>query len=152
RVIGGNLKSPSNIELKRLQALSHELGLKKVVEFLGAKEQTDLPAYYAASLAVIMPSDYESFGMVALEAMASGAPVIASQVGGLAFLVQDEKTGFLIPAREPAVLAQRITSLLLEPEKRQEMGAAAAELAHGYTWRVIADKLLSIFDSLVNPT
>src|SRR5262249_12373606 len=107
-VIGGNLKSSSDEELQRLQSLRDQLGLQNTVEFLGAKPQTELQIYYAASLAVIMPSDYESFGMVALEAMASGAPVIASQVGGLAFLVQDGKTGFLVPTRDSSVMANRI--------------------------------------------
>jgi D-inositol-3-phosphate glycosyltransferase len=60
-----------------------------VVIFLGKRSQDSLPYYYSAADVVIVPSHYESFGMVALEAMACGVPVVASQVGGLAFLIQD---------------------------------------------------------------
>ena len=68
--------------------------------FLGKRGQDTLPYYYSAAEVVVMPSHYESFGMVALEAMACGTPVIASQVGGLAFLVQDGVTGYTVPAED----------------------------------------------------
>ncbi len=70
-------------EMARLQALCKELGLEDLVVFLGKRAQETLPYYYSAAEIVIMPSHYESFGMVALEAMACGTPVVASQVGGL---------------------------------------------------------------------
>ncbi|MCA9916014.1 MAG: glycosyltransferase, partial [Anaerolineae bacterium] len=111
-IIGGDPQDTTDAELSRLKMLSEELHLNCIVSFLGAKDQALLPYYYSAAVAVIMPSDYESFGMVALEAMASGTPVIASQVGGLAFLVRDRQTGFLVPAREPQALAECITTLL----------------------------------------
>ena len=85
--------------MPRLQALRQELNIHDVVVFLGAKDQNVLPCYYAAAEMVVMPSHYESFGMVALEAMAMGRPVIASEVGGLAFLVQDGLTGYHVPSR-----------------------------------------------------
>ncbi len=151
-VIGGNLKKLGNGELKRLQQLRIDLGLQNMVKFLGAKNQDELHAYYAASLAIVMPSDYESFGMVALEAMASGTPVIASQIGGLAFLIQDGKTGFLIPARSPSIIAERISSLLMEPERRQQMGIAAAQLGKNYSWSKIAEQLMLIFEQLTKPS
>ena len=64
---------------------------------------------------MVVPSYYESFGMVALEAMACGTPVVASQVGGLAFLVQDGVTGFTVPVDEPEALADRLTELVKDP-------------------------------------
>jgi D-inositol-3-phosphate glycosyltransferase len=96
-----------------------------------------------------MPSDYESFGMVALEAMASGTPVIASEVGGLAFLVDDETTGYLVPAREPGQLAGRIQTLVRDDAVRQQMGDEAARRAGGYAWPTIADRLLTIFEDIL---
>jgi len=131
-----------------LRTLSESLNLRDIVDFLGAKDHKMLAYYYAAATAVIMPSDYESFGMVALEAMASGTPVIASEVGGLAYLVNDKKTGFLVPAREPAALAKGIVTLLTDPIKRAQLGQNAAELARQYAWSNIVDQLLPVFEDV----
>lgn len=147
-VVGGNPNDPADTELHRLRQRVEALGLTGAVEFHGAKDQTALPDYYAAAAAVLVPSDYESFGMVALEAMASGTPVIASEVGGLAFLVRDGETGYLVPARDPEALADRITWLLRDPDKLARMRTAAAELARRYTWSSIADQLQPIFEAL----
>jgi D-inositol-3-phosphate glycosyltransferase len=149
-VIGGDLNDRNDAELARLRALVSNLNLEQTVEFLGVKGQELLPCYYAMASAVIMPSDYESFGMVALEAMASGTPVIASEVGGLAFLVRDGETGFLIPVREPAVLADRIGRLLSNDQLQQMMRSAAVDVAHRYSWPLIADQLLAAFAALVD--
>lgn len=147
-IIGGDPSDQLDQEMVRLQKLVKKLELDDIVKFLGAKDQTQLPVYYAAASAVVMPSDYESFGMVALEAMASGTPVIASQVGGLAFLVRDGETGYLVPVRDPRLLAERIIWLLNDKSKSQQMGYSAAERAQGYAWEKIADRLLAIFESV----
>jgi D-inositol-3-phosphate glycosyltransferase len=150
-IIGGNPQDlANNQELARLIELAQALDLNSVVEFLGAKDQHLLPVYYAASTAVIMPSDYESFGMVALEAMASGTPVIATQVGGLAYLVRDHQTGYLVPVREPSALADRIRIVLTEPETQARLGQNAASLARQYSWKQIAEQLLMVFDEMLN--
>ncbi len=147
-IVGGDPNSIHDREMSRLQALSVELGIDQAVSFVGAKEQADLPIYYAAATAVIMPSDYESFGMVALEAMSSGTPVIASQVGGLQFLVRDKETGFHIPTRESISLAECIIELLAEPSRTADMGAAASRIAREYAWSRIAERLLEVFDEV----
>jgi D-inositol-3-phosphate glycosyltransferase len=144
-IVGGDPQSILDKEISRLQELSSKLGIDRLVSFVGAKEQAELPLYYAAATAVIMPSDYESFGMVALEAMSSGTPVIASQVGGLQFLVRDKETGFHIPAREPISLADCIIRLLTEPSKAEDMGIAASRIAQEYAWSRIAERLLHVF-------
>lgn len=148
-IIGGNPQNPAEIELTRLQELAQELHVEGIVNFLGAKDHTLLPLYYAAASIVIVPSDYESFGMVALEAMASGTPVIASEVGGLAFLVRDEETGILVPARDAAALADGIKTILTQPEKGKELGENAAALAQQYTWSGIAQQLIHVFDDVM---
>ena len=132
-------------EMQRLLILRDLLSLGDIVHFAGAQQQSDLPNYYRAAEALIMPSDYESFGMVALEAMASGTPVIASEVGGLAFLVEDGVTGYHVPVREPTVLAERIMQLLTQPEQHAQMRQAAVDLAQGYGWSIIVDQLLMSF-------
>ncbi len=148
-IIGGELDA-HDPEIARLRAMVDELGLGCVVSFLGAKDQAVLPMYYAAATAVIMPSDYESFGMVALEAMASGTPVIASDVGGLSYLVQEDETGFLVPTREPISLAQRIQTLLTDPQKREQMGQTASQSAQNYAWPTIAERIMSVFNELLS--
>jgi len=148
-VIGGNTdeETPES-EMVRLKALRDDLGLEERVTFLGAQDQDALPYFYAAAEALIMPSDYESFGMVALEAMACGTPVIASEIGGLAFLVQDGINGFHVPTREPAALAERIRIILSQPEVGQQISQTAHAMAQHYGWPLIADRLLGVFEDV----
>lgn len=138
-------------EMERLQTLQQAENVTDIVDFVGAKNQTELPTYYAAADVVVMPSHYESFGMVALEAMAMGTPVIASQVGGLAHLVQDRVTGFHIPPRSADALAQRIDDLRLNPSLRQRLGQQARAHALTYGWPQITGRLITIFDQLLEP-
>lgn len=146
-IVGGeaNTDGIEDAEMRRLVALREELGLQDFVTFLGAREQDTLQYYYAASEAVIMPSYYESFGMVALEAMACGTPVIASEVGGLAYLIQDGVTGFHVPDRDPAELAGKIHLLLENSDLRKEMSLAAFKHARQYSWPHIADQISGIY-------
>lgn len=150
-IIGGNPDDPAgdNDEMERLKSLRLQLDLDELVTFLGAKDQDTLNYYYASSEALVMPSDYESFGMVALEAMASGTPVIASEVGGLAFVVQDGVNGYHVPVREPAALAAKIRTLLEQPRIRQRLARNAILCAQDYAWPKIADRLLDIFGALI---
>ena len=150
-IVGGDPDSKTDQEMRRLQDLSVALGINQFVSFAGAKEQASLPRYYSAATAVIMPSDYESFGMVALEAMSCGTPVIASQVGGLQFLVRDQETGFHVPAREPVTLAEAIMDLVSDPEKRASMGLTASRIAQDYAWSRIADRLLEVLEAVACP-
>ncbi|PJF36904.1 MAG: glycosyltransferase family 1 protein [Candidatus Thermofonsia Clade 1 bacterium] len=152
-IIGGDPSAAQgeNTEMDRLKALRTALGLEEIVVFLGARDQAALREYYAAAEALIMPSDYESFGLVALEAMACGTPVIASAVGGLAFLVRDGVNGYHVPVRDPQALAEKICAVLSAPEQRAQLGANAAREAAEYAWPRIADRLLSVFSCLALP-
>jgi D-inositol-3-phosphate glycosyltransferase len=96
-----------------------------------------------------MPSLYESFGMVALEAMACGAPVVASDVGGLSFIVRDGETGYLVPERDPRALADCLGKLLRDPDLRARLGRRGIEVARDYAWRRIADRIESLYASLL---
>ena len=135
-------------ELARLEGLRAELGIEDLVTFQGAKDQDTLVYYYSAAEMVVMPSHYESFGMVALEAMACGTPVVASKVGGLAFSVQDGQTGFLVPERDAEALAARIKLLLSDGELRQKLGRHAAHWARRYGWPVIADQIVDLYQQV----
>ena len=151
-VIGGDPEEGAendNIELARIMALSEQYGLKEFVTFLGKRSQDSLPYYYSAADAVVVPSQYESFGLVALEAMACGKPVVASQIGGLAYLVQDGLTGFTVPVDDPAALADRLTALLRDQDLRERMGKQAGKVAQDYAWDKIANKLLPVYEDLL---
>lgn len=141
-IVGGEVGNP---ERKRLVALAEHLGVDGWIEFVGAKDHTQLPTYYSAAESLLMPSDYESFGMVALEAMAAGTPVIASNVGGLAYLVREGETGYLVPVRDSLALAERMRDILSDSARRDAMGQAAHVLAQNYDWAAIADRLMEVF-------
>ncbi len=151
-IIGGEPEaSPLDMsaEMTKLQQLCDDLGLDQSVVFLGKRRQDTLPYYYSAAEVVVMPSHYESFGMVALEAMACGTPVIASDVGGLGFLVQDGVTGFTVPNGEPDLLCDRLNLLLGDSDLRAKMGRSAAEYAQDYSWERIARRIMDIYEELL---
>jgi len=94
---------------------SQSPSIPQIVTFLGAQRQDQLPFFYSVAEVCVLPSRYESFGMVALEAMACCTPVIASKVGGLTSFIQDELTGFLVPEEDEMSLAEKILKLLHHP-------------------------------------
>jgi D-inositol-3-phosphate glycosyltransferase len=152
-IIGGDPNaSPEEMtaEMTRLQALCDELCMKHLVVFLGKRSQDTLPYYYSAAEVLVMPSHYESFGMVALEAMACGTPVIASQVGGLAFLVQDGLTGFHVPDGDHEALCQKLAQLLSDHDLRRQMGENAHRYAREYAWGTIAGRIVSVYQELLH--
>lgn len=142
-VVGGEAGNPERV---RLHALAEQLGVSGYVQFVGSRDHASLPAFYAAAEALIMPSDYESFGMVALEAMATGTPVIASAVGGLQYLIRDGETGFLVPVRDPEALAERIRQILTDPNLRDTLAQAAANRAVQYDWALVTDQVIDVFE------
>jgi D-inositol-3-phosphate glycosyltransferase len=150
-IVGGDIESnrADNPELRRVQALTRTLGIADRVDFLGSQPQAELPYFYAAADVTVMPSHYESFGMVALESMACGTPVIASRVGGLASLVRDGETGYLVPAEEPAELADRIRTLLADDDLCLRLGAQAADHARQYRWPRITAQVIDLYHTLI---
>jgi D-inositol-3-phosphate glycosyltransferase len=136
-------------EQARLRRLTDELGLGDRVEFLGSVPQERLAAYYAAADACLMPSYSESFGLVGLEAQACGTAVIASNVAGLASVVRDGVTGFLVDGHDPAAYAERMRRVLEEPGLSEELGRRGSRLAAAFSWEQTADRLLGRFAGLV---
>ncbi len=157
-IIGGDPDADPqdmNAEIARLRDLCSQLGIGNLVLFLGKRSQDTLPYYYSAAEVVVVPSHYESFGMVALEAMACGTPVVASQVGGLAFLVQDGRTGYVVPDDDPALLAERLAKLISQPELRQQLGRQANDYAQNYAWEKITARIAELYwqvlDTSIHP-
>lgn len=138
-----------NAEQRRLAALRAELGIAGAVRFVGAQPQQILPDYYAAADAVVVPSHYESFGMVALEALACGAPVVASNVGGLSSTIEDGRSGLLVPHDDPDALANRLALVLTDEQQRATLRAAARQRALSYGWSSIARKILRLYSETI---
>jgi D-inositol-3-phosphate glycosyltransferase len=148
-IIGGDPNPDSELEQKefeRLEKLRAELGVGDLITFAGAKDQDTLVYYYSAAEMVVMPSHYESFGMVALEAMACGTPVIGSDVGGLSFSIEDGFNGYLVPGQDPDALAHKIALLLRHPNLRDHLGEQAIRWAERYSWSYIVDEILDVYE------
>ncbi len=151
-IIGGDpavSRAEMTHEMARLQDLRNEYGIGDVVTFLGKRSQDTLAYYYSSADILVMPSHYESFGMVALEAMACGTPVVATEVGGLAYLIKDGLTGFLFPGDDPNALCDRLTALLTNPTARVQMGKRATEHAQQYRWHEVAGQLVRVYQSVL---
>ena len=147
-VVGGSFESG---ELPRLKSWAEHLGLSTSVMFTGAVEQRKLPLYYNAADVFALPSYYESFGLVALEAMACATPVVASRVGGLGTFVKDGLSGYLIPRRCPDPFAHRLDMLLANPVLREKMGMAGRATALEMNWSRTADRLVDVYRDLKRP-
>ncbi len=135
----------SGTQVGQLQNLVRQLGLNTQVRLLGAIPQEELSLYYAASDCTVVPSHYESFGLVAIEAMASGIPVVASNVGGLSLTVKDGETGFLVPPRDVSAFANRIYEVLANPQLASAMGNASAKESAYYSWEAVANRIEQIY-------
>jgi len=145
-IIGGE---SGDENLDRLKLLAKNLKISGRVSFLGQRDQKILPFYYSAAELVIVPSSYESFGLVALESMACGTPLVASKVGGLAVLISDGQTGFSVPPNQIKPLAIAISLLLQNRKLRQEMGRAARQTALKYTWPKIIPRIINCYRALI---
>ena len=132
-------------EKARLKQIADESGVHDQVDFVGSVAHHELPFFYAAADACLMPSYNESFGLVGLEAQACGCPVVGSGVSGIRSVVRDEVTGFIVEGRDPAAYADRIERLLDEPELARQMGRRGQLLAQRFSWSRTADRLVSLF-------
>ena len=150
-IVGGEKDADpqmENQEMQRLRKMVAQMKLQERVAFWGSQRQDLLPYFYSAAEALVLPSRYESFGMVAVEAMACGTPVIASRVGGLQYTIEDGRTGFLIPEGDWRLLAERICEVIENPPLREKLVAAAKEKVKQFSWPTITKKVLSLYESL----
>jgi D-inositol-3-phosphate glycosyltransferase len=136
-------------EARRLVALAGERGVASRVRLLGQLDQAELPALLRSADVVVCVPWYEPFGMVPLEAMACGVPVVASAVGGLVDSVVDGVTGLHVPARDPDQLAVAVAALLADPGRRAMLGRAGARrVRRRYGWDRIARSTLEVYGGL----
>ena len=136
-------------EAQHLEALAVSLGVEAAVEFLPARPQAQLPAYYQAADVCLVPSYTESFGLVALEAQACGAPVVASAVGGLRSIVRHGRTGYLVEPGASEALAERAWRILSDPPLARSMGGLAECSSGDYSWDRSADALIELYAAVL---
>lgn len=127
-------------EVARLRGLAGELGVAERVRFVGALERHEVPPLLRSADVVVTTPWYEPFGIVPLEAMACGTPVVAAAVGGMIDTVVDGVTGRLVPPRDPAAVAAAVRDLLADPERRAAYGRAGVDRVRArYAWSRVAD-------------
>jgi D-inositol-3-phosphate glycosyltransferase len=149
--VGGNLDDDGNPTGPLLGVVeqARAMGVVDQFHFVGSQPQDRLPIYYGAADVVAVPSRYESFGLVAVEAMACGRPVVASRAGGLTFTVEEGRNGFLAPVGDFLTFAHHMKTLLGNDELRARFGANATESAQRFAWLAVADSVVHVYRSLV---
>ena len=137
-------------EVARLRDLADANGVADRVTFRGRLGRHELPALLRSADVVVCVPWYEPFGIVPLEAMACGVPVVASAVGGLIDSVVDGTTGLHVPPRDPRAVAEALNALLPDAARRQELGSAGARRARRrYTWDRVATGTLAAYEPLL---
>jgi D-inositol-3-phosphate glycosyltransferase len=143
-IVGG----PSGSGLERPTALANladELGIADVVRFVPPVPQAELAGWYAAATLVAVPSYNESFGLVAVEAQAAGAPVVAAAVGGLTTVVRHGRSGLLVATHEAGDWARALEQVVLDPAYRDRLAAGAVEQARLFSWDATAAQTLEVY-------
>ena len=139
-------------EARRLAGLARRLGVADRVDLRGRVEHGELPALYRSADVVVCVPWYEPFGIVPLEAMACGVPVVAAAVGGLVDTVVDGVTGRHVPPRDPRVLAETLAELLEDRARPRALGAAGARrVRRRYGWDRIAASTLEAYKTVTAP-
>jgi D-inositol-3-phosphate glycosyltransferase len=138
-IIGGD--EYSQHEIAKLQKLSADLRIQDSVTFQGLIKHEQLPFYYSAADACIIPSYYESFGLVALESLACGTPVVATDVGDLKNIIRQGKTGYVVPDNSPRQLAEKIGLLLSKPPDTNAVIPIRASISR-FRWANIAEAVI----------
>lgn len=152
-IAGGYRPGQSDgIECDRIKTIVKQLGLEAITTFPGRLTDEDLPSYYAAANVCVVPSHYEPFGLVAIEAMACRTPVVASQVGGLQFTVVPEVTGLLVPPQDEAAFAGAIDRILSNPAWADELGQVGRQRVEiAMSWESVAARLSNLYTKLLAP-
>ncbi|WP_445442643.1 glycosyltransferase [Clavibacter sp. km1a] len=152
-IVGGSGDAESageDTEARRLMDAARAAGVADRVRLHGRVSQADMPAVMRTADVVVCAPWYEPFGIVPLEAMASGVPVVASAVGGLTDSVVDGVTGILVPPRDPAAIADALEALHADPARRRRLGRAGRDrMEHGYSWATVAARTAEAYRSAI---
>ncbi|QDZ40566.1 glycosyltransferase family 1 protein [Euhalothece natronophila Z-M001] len=152
-IIGGAYRpgQSDGEEKERISKIVEELGLSDITEFPGRIADENLPTYFAAADVCVVPSHYEPFGLVPIEAMASGTPVVGSAVGGLNFTVVSEETGLLVPPKDNAAFTEAIDRILSDPQWRNQLGENARKrMEEKFSWEGVTSQLSDLYSRIIN--
>lgn len=147
-IIGGGSRpgEKDGLERDRIEGIVQDLDLVSQTHFPGRIRNEALPYYYAAADVSVVPSHYEPFGLVAIEAMASHTPVIASDVGGLQFTVLPHETGLLVPPKDIAGFSRAIDQILADQQLSAQWGKAARKRVETtFSWQGVAEQLSQLY-------
>lgn len=151
-IVGGesvDVTAEDTPELGRLQDIARDEGVLEHIDFAGCRPRDQLSRYYSAADVFVSTPWYEPFGITPVEAMACARPVIGSNTGGIRYTVQDGRTGFLVPPRDPDALASRLAALAYDPEMARRMGRAGERRAQRlFTWSRVGSELDQVFRRL----
>ena len=149
-VVGGDDEEQPEVET--LRGLSRSLRIEDAVSFVGPVPQEDLPLYYSAADVCVVPSHYESFGLVALESMACGTPVVATPVGSMDTVIQAGRNGCLVKDNAPVTLAGAIAALLSDPVARTGSPESIRQSVADYDWSNIAAAMEEEYRTVLGDT
>jgi D-inositol-3-phosphate glycosyltransferase len=146
-IIGGD--GPDTPEYQNLRQLCGRFGIQKSVRFVGRVEQSQLPPYYSAADALVVPSYYESFGLVGLESLACGTPVVASPVGAMEDIIEDGKTGCVVSDLTPRGLANSIEKVISNPARTLLSDDAIRASVLKYGWSNVAAAVFNDYETVL---
>jgi D-inositol-3-phosphate glycosyltransferase len=146
-IIGGDDNSRS--EVNKLQSLVSELGIQKAITFQGLVRQEQLPRFYSAADACVVPSYYESFGLVALESLACGTPVVATDVGEIRDIIRPGQTGYVVARNTPVELADKIDLLLSKPSRNMASALSIRTSIEKFDWSNITGKIVDEMNAVM---
>src|SRR2546421_6003955 len=146
-IVGGDLQGDQ--ELEQLKQLALDFDISQRVHFLGARPQVELPAIYSAADVTVVPSYHESFGLVAVESLACGTPVVATRAGGLKTVVRNGETGYLVP-RCCGFFAEKLDTLLQQPDLLEQMRQAARPSVLEYSWKRVAGQVRDMYQDVLD--
>lgn len=149
-IVGGDLDETETPigPLARVAETISARGMRNCFRLVGSRPQNELPVYYSAADVVAVPSRYESFGLVAVEALACGTPVVASRAGGLRFTIDEGLTGYLVKPQSAEALAAGLDAIVTDEALQASMAASARPSVERYDWSNVADQMMHVYRRL----
>jgi len=135
--------------MTRLERLCRDFQIEDSVTFLGMRKQEQMPYFYNAADVCVVPSYYESFGLVAIESLACGTPVVANDVGDLRNIIHQGTTGYIVADHAPRNLADSITRLLSQPRPNMETAFSIRASVSRFDWANIAEAITREFQMVL---